>query len=56
MPYDETQAEALRQALLSEIYAGAFSGGMPAMSVDEDMIQSADFEELRNMARRYGLL
>lgn len=46
--------EALRQALLREIYAGAFSG-LGAMLLDEDEIRNADKEELEQIARRYGL-
>lgn len=46
--------ERLRQELLDEIYAGAFSG-MPAMLLDEDEIREADSEELQQIARRYGL-
>ena len=48
--YDE---ERLRQDLLNEIYAGAFSG-MPAMLLDEDDIRNADGGELRRAAERYG--
>ncbi len=49
--YDE---ERLRQELLDEICAGAFSG-MPAMLLDEDEIKKAGSEELQRIARRYGL-
>ena len=50
----ETYDERLHQELQDEIYAGAFSG-MPAMLLDEDEIREADGEELRQIARRYGL-
>lgn len=46
--------ERLRQELLDEIYAGVFSG-MPAMLLDEDEIKETDSEELRRIARQYGL-
>lgn len=49
--YDD---ERLRQELLDEICAGAFSG-MPAMLLDEDEIREAGGEELQQIARRYGL-
>lgn len=32
----DAEAEALRQAILDEIYAGAVVGGFPAMLADED--------------------
>ena len=46
--------EWLRRELLDEIYAGAFSG-TPVMLLDEDEIREAGSEELRRIARRYGL-
>lgn len=46
--------EELRQTLLDEIYAGAFSG-MGAMILDEDRIRNAGVEELEELAREYGL-
>ena len=52
-PYEQS-AEALRQSLLNEVYAGAFSG-LPAMLLDEDEIRQADADELEEIARRYGL-
>ena len=45
----------LRQKLLDDVYAGAFSGGMPAMLLEEDKIRNADDEELEDIARRHGL-
>ena len=45
----------LRQKLLDDVYAGAFSGGMPAMLLEEDEIRKADDEELEEIARRHGL-
>ena len=45
--------EDLRQELLDEAYAGAFSG-LGAMLLDADEIQNADAEELEEIARRYG--
>ena len=45
--------ERLRQELLDEICAGAFSG-TPVMLLDEDEIREAGSEELRQIARRYG--
>ena len=49
--YDEN--EDLRQELLSNVYAGAFSG-LGAMLLDEDRIRKADSEELEQIARQYG--
>ena len=51
----EPDAEALRQALLDELYAGAFSGGLGAMLLDEEEVRQAGPEELEELARRYGL-
>lgn len=51
---DNFQIEQLRQALLEEMYAGAFGGGFSAMLMDEDTIRRADSEELRAIAQRYG--
>lgn len=47
--------EALRQAILDEIYAGAVIGGFPAMLADEDAVRRAGPEELKEIAGRYGL-
>ena len=49
-PQDTAQ---LRQQLLDEIYAGAFSG-LGAMLLDEEEIRQAGPEELEALARRYG--
>lgn len=46
--------EELRRRLLEEVYAGA-AAGMGAMLLDEAAIRRADEEELREIARRYGL-
>ena len=48
--------EKLRRELLDEIYAGAFTGGLPAMLLEEDRIRKADEEELIKIAREYGLM
>lgn len=53
--FDDAQTEQLRQALLSEIYAGAFGGGLPAMLTEEDAIRGANAEELRRIAEQFGL-
>ena len=45
----------LRQKILDDVYAGAFSGGMPAMLLEEDEFRKADEEELEEIARRHGL-
>lgn len=45
----------LRQKLLDDVYAGAFSGGMPAMLLEEDKIRNADDGELEEIAKRHGL-
>ena len=50
----EGSAEALRQQLLDEVYAGAFSG-LGAMLLDEKTVLEADPGELEGLARRYGL-
>lgn len=46
--------EELRRRLLDEIYAGAFAG-FGAMILDEREIRYASDEELREIARRYGI-
>ena len=53
-PQQEGSAEVLRQQLLDEVYAGAFSG-LGAMLLDEEEIRRADPEELEELARRCGL-
>ena len=53
-PYSQSPDD-LRQKLLDDVYAGAFSGGMPAMLLEEDEIRKADDEELEEIARRHGL-
>lgn len=47
--------EDLRRELLDDVYAGALSGGMSAMLLEEDAIRSADGEELEEIAKRHGL-
>lgn len=53
-PNTGDDAEALRRALLRDIYAGAFAG-MPAMLTEENRIKYADEDELLQIAREYGL-
>lgn len=53
--YNIQNPDDLRQELLDDVYAGAFSGGMPAMLLEEDEIRNADDEELEAIARRHGL-
>ena len=47
--------ERLRQIILNELYAGAFAG-MPAMLTEAEDVKHADYEELIQIAERYGLL
>nr|WP_325246219.1 hypothetical protein [uncultured Oscillibacter sp.] len=47
-------AEALRQALLDEVWAGAASG-LGDMLLDEEKIRRAGPEELEQMARQCGV-
>lgn len=49
----DRDTEALREELLEEAYAGAFSG-LGAMILDAEEIRNADREELEEIARRYG--
>lgn len=49
----DNDIEALRRELLDEVCAGAFSG-LGAMLLDAEEIQTADGDELRKIARRYG--
>lgn len=48
------ETEQLRQEILDDIYAGAFSG-MPSMLLEEDKVQNASYEELKTIAERYGI-
>lgn len=48
-----SDTEALRQQLLDEVRAGAFSG-LGGMILDEKEIENADAKELEKIARRYG--
>lgn len=53
---DKTTAadmENLRQRLLDEVSAGAFTG-LPAMVLEEDEIRQADMAELLEIAKRHG--
>lgn len=49
----EADMENLRQRLLDEVSAGAFTG-LPAMVLEEDEIRQADMAELLEIAKRYG--
>lgn len=53
MDKKKNESEELRQKLLSDIYAGSFSG-TPAMILDEDRIKNADEKELEEIAKEYG--
>lgn len=46
--------ETIRQALLNEIYAGAFAG-MPAMLTLEEEVKTADTERLMTLAEQFGI-
>lgn len=46
--------EELREQLLTEACAGAFSG-LGAMILDEERIRKADDEELQEIAAQYGI-
>ena len=50
----QEELEQLRQTLLTEQYAGAFSG-LGAMLLDENRVRQAGPEELEALARQYGL-
>lgn len=54
MDMGQFDIERLRQAILNELYAGAFAG-MPAMLVEAEDVKHADYEELIQIAERYGL-
>ncbi len=47
------KTEELRNKLLTDTYAGAFSG-MPAMILDEDKIKNADYDELLKISKEHG--
>ena len=47
--------EHLRELILNEFYAGAFAG-MPAMLMEAEDVKCADYEDLIQIAERYGLL
>lgn len=51
--YDET--EILRQKLLDEVYAGAFSNRLSAILLYEETIRKAGAEELQALARQCEL-
>lgn len=46
--------ETTRQALLDEIYAGAFAG-MPTMLTLEEEVKTADTEQLMTLAEQLGI-
>lgn len=46
--------EKLRQAILNELYAGAFTG-TPAILVEVGDVEQADQRELIQIAERYGI-
>lgn len=46
--------ETIRQALLNEIYAGAFAG-MPAILALEEEMKTADTERLMTLAEQFGI-
>ena len=48
------ETEALRQKLLDEIWAGGCAG-LGAMLLDEEAIRAAGPEQLRALARQYGI-
>ena len=50
----EMSQEGLRQKLMDELYAGAFSG-LGAMLLDAEQVRRAGPEELEELARRYGI-
>jgi len=50
---DDSENEELRSMLLTDAYAGAFSG-IDAMFLDAAEIKNADKDELRRIARRMG--
>lgn len=54
MNIEQFDTERLRQVLLNELYAGAFAG-MPAMLTEAEDVKHADYEELLQIAERYGL-
>lgn len=54
MNIEEFDAEHLRQLILNELHAGAFAG-MPAMLMEVEDVKHADYEELIQIAERYGL-
>ena len=55
MDIEQFDTERLRQIILNELYAGAFAG-MPAMLTEAEDVKHADYEELIQIAERYGLL
>ena len=52
---EEGDSQVLRDRLLETIYAGA-SSGLGAMLLDEEAVRRAGPEELRELARQYGLI
>ena len=54
MNIEQFDTERLRQAILNELYAGAFAG-MPAMLMEAENVKRANYEELIQIAERYRL-
>ena len=54
--YNSQNPDDLRQELLDDVYAGAFSGGMPAMLLEEDEIRNENRNTGRGRAygRQFG--
>ena len=51
---NEHSSEHLRKQLLDDVYAKAFSGGIPAILLEDKEIQNADNSEL-GITKRHGL-
>lgn len=55
MDIEQFDTERLHQTILNALYAGAFAG-MPAMLMESEDVKRADYEELIQIAERYGLV
>lgn len=55
MNIEQFDIECIRKMLLDDLYAGAFAG-MSAMLTEAEEVKHADYEELIQIAERYGLL
>ena len=53
MENEKLKAEELRDKLLHDTYAGAFSGN-PSMILDENRIKNASYEELLKIEKEHG--